>query len=411
MIRSKDNPQLKERTMKDGRVSLFLEFYEGRKETPLLDEAGEPVRYTSGAMKGKPKYKVTHKRRQENLGLYYKAKPRTPTERWEKEEALRLARQIRWERQQEFLNDKEGYRLRRDRQGVNFLEYFQNYYDKYTKKDKPVMKTALQRFKDFLRDTPEYSGYKDSIRPSKIDKAMMVAFTEYLQGRSKGGGAHTIFAHFKKVILYAVDNGVMNKNPCYKVSIKIDNNQVKKDILSPEEIGRLAATKCSNPTVKRAFLFSLYTCLRWCDVEALTFNNVDYSSRLLRFEQKKTKGHSTASGVPIPLSNSIIKLIGKPQTPDGGSGLIFDLPSYDGSKRIVAQWVKKAGITKHITWHCARHSFAVNILNNGANIKTVSSLLGHSSLVHTEKYVRAVDELKRAAIESLPSLDLQDDGE
>jgi site-specific recombinase XerD len=40
----------------------------------------------------------------------------------------------------------------------------------------------------------------------------------------------------------------------------------------------------------------------------------------------------------------------------------------------------------------------VNILNNGANIKTVASLLGHSGLKHTEKYTRAVDSLKEAAI-------------
>lgn len=59
-----------------------------------------------------------------------------------------------------------------------------------------------------------------------------------------------------------------------------------------------------------------------------------------------------------------------------------------------------------ITFHCARHSFAVNILNNGANIKTVASLLGHSGLKHTEKYTRAVDSLKEAAINSLPKLKL-----
>lgn len=53
-----------------------------------------------------------------------------------------------------------------------------------------------------------------------------------------------------------------------------------------------------------------------------------------------------------------------------------------------------------------RHSFAVNILNNGANIKTVASLLGHSGLKHMEKYTRAVDELKQKAIDSLPELKL-----
>lgn len=56
--------------------------------------------------------------------------------------------------------------------------------------------------------------------------------------------------------------------------------------------------------------------------------------------------------------------------------------------------------------HCGRHSFAVNILNNGANIKTVSSLLGHSSLQMTEKYMHAIDKLKEDAINSLPDIEL-----
>ena len=57
-----------------------------------------------------------------------------------------------------------------------------------------------------------------------------------------------------------------------------------------------------------------------------------------------------------------------------------------------------------VLFHCSRHSFAVNILNNEANIKTVASLLGHSGLKHTEKYTRAVDKLKEEAINSLPEL-------
>jgi site-specific recombinase XerD len=73
--------------------------------------------------------------------------------------------------------------------------------------------------------------------------------------------------------------------------------------------------------------------------------------------------------------------------------------------------VNEAGISKHITWHCGRHSFAVNILNNGANIKTVSSLLGHSSLKHTEKYLHAVDKLRVEAINSLPTFEQKKEGD
>ena len=70
------------------------------------------------------------------------------------------------------------------------------------------------------------------------------------------------------------------------------------------------------------------------------------------------------------------------------------------------RWTKRAGIDKHITWHCGRHSFATMILTNGANVKVVSELLGHSSLRFTEVYVRAMDEAKKNAINSLPTLEV-----
>ena len=144
--------------------------------------------------------------------------------------------------------------------------------------------------------------------------------------------------------------------------------------------------------------------MRWCDVKDITFANVDFSNKLLRFEQAKTKGHSSKSWVTTPLNDGLLQLIGQVPKGKDKNTVIFRLPSYESSCKSVKHWVKLAGIDKHISWHCARHSFAVNILNNGANIKTVASLLGHSSLRHTEKYTRAVDKLKEDAINSLPEL-------
>ena len=167
----------------------------------------------------------------------------------------------------------------------------------------------------------------------------------------------------------------MLKDPCKGVTCKVDSQILRKDVLSPEEIR---------------------------DVKDLTYRNIDYSNKL-KFEQTKTKGHSANSGVVIPLNDGILSLVGTP--PNGNKdALIFSLPSYESCCKSVKRWVKRAGIDKHISWHCARHSFAVNILNNGANIKTVASLLGHSGLKHTEKYTRAVDKLKEEAINSLPEL-------
>ncbi len=139
----------------------------------------------------------------------------------------------------------------------------------------------------------------------------------------------------------------------------------------------------------------------------LQFSNVDFSNKLLTFNQKKTQGHSSKSWLNIPLNDMLLQIIGKPELRETGEmidGNIFILPSQSMCLRSLKYWVKRAGIQKHITWHCARHSFAVNILIKGANIKTVASLLVHSGIHHTEKYTRAIDELKQNAIVSLPDL-------
>lgn len=339
------------------------------------------------------------------MKLYLWQAPRTPVERQQNKETLKLAKKIRFERGQELLESIEGYRLKKDR-SINFLDYFQSYIDSYTKTDIRMMKIALQRFKDFLSETPEYSKYVLYIKPEQLTKDMMIAFTEYLQSRSVGEGAKSIYQRFKKVINYAIEHDVMIKNPCTGVSIRVDDQILRKDVLSMEEVQMLIDTHYDNENsnVRRAFILSLYCGLRFCDVKELTYKNVDYSNKLLKFEQNKTKGHSAASGVVIPLNDGLLSLIGEPPVNSDRNTLIFPLPTYESCLKSLKRWVKRAGINKHISWHCARHSFAVNILNNGANIKTVASLLGHSGLKHTEKYTRAVDKLKEDAINSLPEL-------
>lgn len=387
---STDNPKLGAKVLTDGRESIFLDFYLG-------------FEMAISAKSGKEYKKVNNTR--EFLKLYLWQAPRTPIERQQNKETLELAKKIRYERGQELLESAEGYRLKKDRK-VNFLDYFQAYIDNYTKKDYRMLSMALNRFKDFCRDTPKYRRYQKSITPEQITRDMMTAFTEYLQSRSKGEGAKSIYQRFKKVIKYAIEHDVMIKNPCTGISIKVDDQILKKDILSIEEEQALIATHYDNenPNIRRAFIFCLYCGLRFCDVKDLTYRNVDYSNKLLKFEQNKTKGHSATSGVVIPLNDNLLTFIGDAPADGNLDALIFSLPSYEMCSKAIRRWVKRAGINKHISWHCARHSFAVNILNNGANIKTVASLLGHSGLKHTEKYTRAIDSLKQDAINSLPKI-------
>ena len=401
----KENPKLEQNKLADGRISLYLEYYLGREETPVLDENGNQVYYESGAMKGKPKSKIKHHRRKENLSLYLLDKPRTATERQSNKETLALAMKIRAEREQELKESSRGYRLRKER-NINFLDYFQSYIDSYTKKDIRMVQIALSRFKDFLKE--KHPVYEFNIRAEHLNKELMTEFVEYLQSRSVGEGAKSIYQRFKKVINAAIEQDIIIKNPCKGVQCKVDDQMLRKDVLSLEEIQALINCHYDheNPNVRRAFIFCLYSGLRFCDVKDLTFRNVDYSNRLLKFEQSKTKGHSASSGVVIPLNDGLLSLIGNLPADGNLDSSVFVLPSYESCCKSVKRWVKRAGINKHISWHCARHSFAVNILNNGANIKTVASLLGHSGLKHTEKYTRAVDKLKEDAINSLPELNL-----
>lgn len=388
-VKKKQNPKLMQRQLSDGRVSLYLEYYLGRMQ---WEENG--------------KTKVKHNRRKETLGLYLEPNTRNPIIKKANEQALEQAIIIQGERQKELLKNDKGYDHIKPK-NVNMLDVFQTYLNQYTKKDVRMISGAMSRFKDFLQI--HYPKYSNSLKPKDITKDMVIQFVDYLESRSKGEGAHSYYQRFKKFINWCIDHDILLKNPCKNITCTIDENAIKKDILSTDEMVKLIQTTYpgQNQTTRKAFIFCLFTGMRFCDVKTLKYSNVDYSNKLLKYEQHKTKGHSKNSNVVVPLRDDIISLIGEPPINEAGEfsdSLIFDLPSATMCNKALKRWTKRAGINKHITWHSARHSMAVNVLNNGANIKTVADLLGHSSLKHTEKYTRAVDSLKQDAINSLPTI-------
>lgn len=403
--RNKQNPKLLQTELSDGRASLYLEYYLGRSETPVLDENGQQVLYTDGAMAGRPKFKVKHARKRENLNLYIWVHPRSAQERLQNKNTLALAEKIRFEREQEFLMHREGYRLKKDK-SVNFLDYFQKYLDNYTKADVASMKTALTKFKRFLEATPKYDIFTRFIRADQITKSMMTDFAEYLQSHGRGEGPAATFHRFKKVLRVAMEDELIRKNPCDGIILIREENVLKKEILLPDEINTLLSTPCNckYPDIQRAFALSLFTGIRFCDVSKLRYRDIDYSSKTLKFQQSKTRDRSNHSWVIMPLNDHLLTLIGEPSDDKSPDTLLFNLPCYASCHDVIIRWVQKAGIKKHISWHCARHSFAVNVLNGGANIKTLASLLGHSGIKHTEKYTRAIDSLRQDAINSLGSI-------
>ncbi|ROT12018.1 site-specific integrase [Muribaculaceae bacterium Isolate-105 (HZI)] len=405
--RKKQNPKLQQSELSDGRASLYLEYYLGRTETPVLDENGQQVYYTTGAMAGKPKYQIKHSRKKENLNLYIWLHPRSQQERVQNKNTLALAEKIRFEREQTFLEDREGYRLRKE-MDEDFMEFCKEFIKmpSLTKYTRITLKHGLQKFMDFLAATPRYALYKNNLKMTQLTVDMIAAYVEYLKENGTGDGPKIYFRMFKRMVTAAVDKDLIKKNPCRGFVLKNDNMTLQKEILLPEEIQQLVAThfEGERTEIHRAFIFGLYTGIRWCDTVSLTHANVDFSAKILRFNQQKTEGRSAHSGVTIPLSPTLLKLIGNPI--QHTSEKIFNITCYRTTAITRLQkWVKAAGINKTITWHCARHSFAVNVLGAGANIKTVASLMGHSSIKMTEKYLHVIDQQKQDAINSLGDLD------
>ena len=141
-----------------------------------------------------------------------------------------------------------------------------------------MVQIALGRFKDFLKE--QYPLYECNIKPKFITKDMIVQFVDYLQSRSVGEGAKSIYQRFKKVIRYAIEHDVILKDPCKEVICKVDDPMLRKGVLSLEEIQPLINChyENENPMVRRAFIFCLYCGLRFCDVKDLTYKNADYSN-------------------------------------------------------------------------------------------------------------------------------------
>ena len=227
--KTKQNPKLVQSKLKDGRASLALEYYLGRSETPVLDENGKPELYPSGAMRGKPKYKIKHLRKREALNLYIFSTPRNRQERARNKATLELAEKIRFEREQEFLENREGYRFRKETES-DFLKYFRQHCDNelYTKAVRSTFRTAYHRLLGFLKSTPRYQAHTSVLRMELITPEMVTGLTNYLKKVGKGEGAHKSYYMFRTVILHAIEDGIMKKNPCKGIIIQRDSRIVSR---------------------------------------------------------------------------------------------------------------------------------------------------------------------------------------
>lgn len=347
-------------------------------------------------------YSHNGKRRKEYLGIILDA-PTNAERRAENKNKMLIAKQIRAKKELEFLSAEYhlnhgentfGDMLAANKNNVpDFYILIGRFLDSYHKKDRKMVSACITHLQLFTK--------KKSLPITLLTKDFCLNFLEYLREHLKGNTPIGYFKKFKMCINKCVEDKLMSSNPTEGIRL-MQFDEVTKAILSPKEIQELAITPCPNNEVKRAFLFSCYCGLRWCDIHQLHYKDIDFSSNRLTIIQQKVQSHSKNAILHLNLNHTAVKLLQKHERRD--EDLVFTLPSYSYTLRILSKWVKKANIHKHITFHCARHSFITNIMANGANIKTAASLAGHSTTRHTEKYVHIIDELKQKAVDSLPDI-------
>ena len=262
--------------------------------------------------------------------------------------------------------------------------WMQSYVDSYSKKDKRSMQSVLNKFSKFLSTLR-----KPNLTFGELQPLMIEDFVEYLEKDSIGEGARSYFNRFKKMIRHAYRKRIMKNNVLDFVERKATGKARKKDVLTLDELKLLSEIPLNNPEIKRAFLFTCVTGLRWCDIKELKWKNINIKDRMLSLTQSKT-----SEEVTVPLNDTAIKLLGTPGKP---IFKIFELPSSNGCNKTLKAWVERAGIQKYITWHNGRHSFGTNLIFNEVDILTTSKLLGHNSLRHTQRYVNIAAEMKEKA--------------
>ena len=201
----------------------------------------------------------------------------------------------------------------------------------------------------------------------------------------------------------AVKEEILPSNPAHKIDYKNrpQQGEATKQYLTFDEVKALIATPCKYDVLKRAFLFACFCGLRYSDIKGLVWGKVQ--SIKSGEKQVEIKQQKTGEPLYLPLSpNALQWLPERGQAKD--TDKVFQLPHVSTVEKYLPIWAKEAGVNKHITFHVSRHTNATLMLYFGADIYTVSKLLGHTNVKTTQIYAKIVDESKRKAVNLIPEI-------
>lgn len=340
------------------------------------------------------------KRKTEYLKLYLEPNPKSKDDKEVNKKTLQLAETIRAQRQIEIQNGVYGFRDN-EKQKASFT----NYIELLTEKRKDSLGN-YGNWDSMLKHLQSYIPM--DVTFAEVDMKFVQGFKEYLDKEAKTksdqnlsqNSKYSYFNKFRAALKQAVKDGIIPTNPSEGVEA-FKQGEPQREFLSLEELQAAVKADCEIPKLKTAFLFSCLTGLRWSDINKLLWSEVQHSNDMgyyIRFRQKKTKGAET-----LPISDQAFSLLGERQA---NEERVFKGLKYSAWHNMkLQQWMMKAGISKTITFHCARHTYATLQLSAGTDIYTVSKLLGHRELKTTQIYAKVIDEKKKEAANKI-KLDL-----
>ena len=258
---------------------------------------------------------------------------------------------------------------------------------------------TLERFKISLKHLQEFILWKynvSDISINKIDYAFVTEFEFYLRSVKKcnNNTAVKYVRNFRKRIKICLDNDWLDKNPCSRYEGKM--KEVERDFLTEEELTRIYNKRFSSERltlVKDIFIFSCYTGLAYVDVKGLKRDHIGIGIDGEKWIFKNRQKTDTKSKIPVlPIAAEIIKKY------ENHPRCLNDdtiLPILTNQK--MNGYLKEVGdlcdISKEITFHMARHTFATSVtLTNGVPIETVSKMLGHKNIQTTQHYAKILDK-------------------
>lgn len=329
------------------------------------------------------------KRKAEYLKLYLNPNPKSKEERELNKKTLQLAESVRAKRQIEIQNGIYGFRDN-EKLKANALDYIKGLAEKKTTSD-----GNYGNWMSMYKHLEKYVGKE--LLFEDLDRDFVERFKDYLANvdtKSEGlklsqNSKYSYFNKFRAALKQAVRDKILPVNPAEGVD-GFKQGEPQREYLSLAELQAAAKAECEIPILKTAFLFSALTGLRWSDCQKLLWSEIQYSAEIghhIRFIQKKTKGAET-----LPVSEQAISLLGERGAP---GEKVFTNLRYSAWYNIkLQQWMMAAGISRTITFHCARHTYATLQLAAGTDIYTVSKLLGHRELRTTQIYAKVIDSKK-----------------